>query len=208
MSSWIEYPSTGQATLTHYSLPQGYVASCGCTPDSTKYPTAALSQMAYGSSASFGPGCGRCFNLTLLNPVVATPPFTPEETKHIVVKIIDLCPLSQNGWCSGTTKKTNNAGASLNFDLAYPSSAIPSDFFPHNEKLYGYKDFGVWNIAYESVSCLQSWKGASNPKALGSVRALESSGCCPAEPTGNSEDTCPSFSDKNGLPCVTFTTSR
>ena len=30
-------------------------------------------------------------------------------------------------------------GQYLNFDLAYPSSAIPSNFFPSNEKLYGYK---------------------------------------------------------------------
>ena len=30
-------------------------------------------------------------------------------------------------------------GQYLNFDLAYPSSAIPDNFFPSNEKLYGYK---------------------------------------------------------------------
>ncbi|KAJ2917786.1 hypothetical protein MD484_g2629, partial [Candolleomyces efflorescens] len=200
MTSWIQYPPTGLATLTHYTLPQGYVASCGCTPGSTKYPTAALSQMAYGSSANYGPGCGRCFNLTLVNPVVSTPPFQPKETKHIVVKITDLCPLSQTGWCSGTPDRTNQAGAQLNFDLAYPSDAIPSDFFPHDEKLYGYKDFGVWNIEYAAVPCLTSWKGARDSSALGSVRALGSSGCCPSEPTGSSEDTCPSYSDANGLP--------
>ncbi|KAF6763072.1 RlpA-like double-psi beta-barrel-protein domain-containing protein-containing protein [Ephemerocybe angulata] len=205
MSAWIQYPQTGLATLTHYTLPAGYVASCGCTPDSTKYPTAALSQMAYGSSANYGPGCGRCFKLSLLNPLVSTPPFVPSKTKSVVVKITDLCPFTQGGWCGGTTNSTNSAGAQLNFDLAYPSKAIPDDFFPSDEKLYGYKDFGVWNITYESVSCYSSWAGSVNPSALGSVRALETSACCPAEPTGSSEDTCPSYSDKNGLPPDTST---
>ena len=32
-----------------------------------------------------------------------------------------------------------SAGAYLNFDLAFPSSAIPADFFPSDEDLYGYK---------------------------------------------------------------------
>jgi hypothetical protein len=31
----------------------------------------------------------------------------------------------------------SSAGAWLNFDLAYPSRAIPKDFFPSDEKLYG-----------------------------------------------------------------------
>jgi hypothetical protein len=53
-SQWIPYPDSGQATLTHYDLPRGYVAACGCTPETTHYPVAALSQMAFGSSANFG----------------------------------------------------------------------------------------------------------------------------------------------------------
>ncbi len=101
--------------------------------------------------------------MTLQNPVVATPPFHPDVVKSVVVKIIDLCPLSSVGWCSGTSKKPNSyailssyreiffavaqsslyhlysAGAYLNFDLAYPSKAIPDDFFPSNVSLYGYK---------------------------------------------------------------------
>lgn len=52
--AWINYPPSGSATLTHYDLPRDYVAACGCTPTSTHYPTAALSQMAYGSSAAYG----------------------------------------------------------------------------------------------------------------------------------------------------------
>lgn len=54
LAQWIDYPDDGLATMTHYTLPSGYVASCGCTPSSTDYPTAALSQMAYGSSTSYG----------------------------------------------------------------------------------------------------------------------------------------------------------
>ncbi|TFK23961.1 hypothetical protein FA15DRAFT_705036 [Coprinopsis marcescibilis] len=198
-AQWIDYPSEGIATLTHYTLPRGYVASCGCTPETTDYPTAALSQMAYGSSQSFGPACGKCFRLTLSNPLVSTPPFIPDTTPSVVVKITDLCPLSQDGWCSGTEQRTNSAGAQLNFDLAYPSIAIPDDFFPSNEALYGYKDFGVWNITYSVVPCLQTWNGRGNQKALGSVNALGPSGCCPADPSSPA-DTCPSFSDQNGIP--------
>ncbi|KAF8160778.1 RlpA-like double-psi beta-barrel-protein domain-containing protein-containing protein [Crassisporium funariophilum] len=207
-AQWIDYPGNGLATMTHYGLPSGFVASCGCTGASTNYPTAALSQMAYGSSANYGPGCGRCFNLTLVNPIIATPPFFPSVVKSIVVKITDLCPLSLTGWCSGTAAKPNSAGAYLNFDLAYPSKAIPDDFFPSDQALYGYKDFGVWNITYQSVACASDWPGAKDPAALGSVKELGLSGCCPADPTpGNVTNICPSFSDQNGLPPDTRTNS-
>jgi len=37
------------------------------------------------------------------------------------------------------TRCDRRGGQYLNFDLAYPSSAIPDDFFPSDEKLYGYK---------------------------------------------------------------------
>lgn len=63
--------------------------------------------MAFGSSNSYGPGCGRCFNLTLLNSYTGTPPFFPDTHPGIVVKVTDLCPLSKGGWCSGTETKTN-----------------------------------------------------------------------------------------------------
>ena len=58
--------------------------------------------------SSQGPACGKCFNLTLLNPVIATPPFYPSVVKHIVVKVTDLCPLSKTGYCSGTNAKPNS----------------------------------------------------------------------------------------------------
>ena len=54
IAQWIDYPDFGPASLTHYDLPTNFVAACGCTPASTHYPTAALSQMAYGSSANYG----------------------------------------------------------------------------------------------------------------------------------------------------------
>ena len=126
LSQWISYPSSGLASLTHYQLPSGYIAACGCVPGSTNYPTAALSQMAYGSSTSYGtvfyswlassashllplgPACGKCFQLTLLNPVIATPPFKPDVTKSIVVKITDLCPFAKGGLCGATAQTPNS----------------------------------------------------------------------------------------------------
>ncbi|KAI0745806.1 RlpA-like double-psi beta-barrel-protein domain-containing protein-containing protein [Earliella scabrosa] len=218
-SDWIDYPPEGTATLTHYTLPDGYVASCGCTGASTRYPTAAMSQFAYGSSNAYGPGCGRCFKITLLNSVTGTPLFYPEETKSIVIKVTDLCPGSGGaGWCSAKPGQPNQAGAYINFDLAYPSPAIPEDFFPSDEAFYAKtpmgqpwlnlfaKDFGVWNVTYQSVDCLENWAGARNAAALGSVDD-GSSVCCPANPTGSPNDTCPSFSEANGIPPDTATSA-
>ncbi|KAJ7902003.1 RlpA-like double-psi beta-barrel-protein domain-containing protein-containing protein [Mycena olivaceomarginata] len=200
--AWIDYPADGTATMTHYTIPDGYIAACGCVGDSTKYPTAALSQMAFGSS-HVGPSCGKCFNLTLLNTYTSNPPFFPNVVKSIVIKVTDLCPLSENGWCSGTQTKKNPGDQYLNFDLAYPSRAIPDDFFPSNESYYGYTDFGVWNVSYQTVPCIPNWAGANNKAALGSVTNLgNESVCCPANPTGNLNDTCPSYSDDNRLPYV------
>jgi hypothetical protein len=54
IAQWIDYPDYGPASMTHYNLPTNFVAACGCTAESTHYPTAALSQMAYGSSAEYG----------------------------------------------------------------------------------------------------------------------------------------------------------
>lgn len=108
-TEWIQYPDAGTATMTHYSLPQDYVASCGCTGESTHFPTAALNQMAFGSSTAYGPACGRCFKLTLLNTFLSNPPFYPTVTKSLVVKITDLCPHSQTGWCNATTSGPNSS---------------------------------------------------------------------------------------------------
>jgi len=192
--------------MTHYTLPKDYIAACGCTGASTHYPTVAMSQMAFGSSAAYGPGCGRCFNLTLLNTFTSDPPFFPDVTKSVIVKVTDLCPSGGNGWCSATVNKPNQGGAYINFDLAWPSSSIPDDFFPSNVSLYGYTDFGVWNVSYQTVDCLQEWSGAKEAAALGSVDD-GSSVCCPANPTGSANDTCPSYSDQNGIPPDTTTSS-
>ncbi|KAH9910579.1 hypothetical protein B0H21DRAFT_775311 [Amylocystis lapponica] len=159
---WIQYPSDGTATMTTYSLPENYIAACGCTADSTHYPTAAMSQLAYGSSTAYGPGCGKCFKLTLLNTF-----------------------------------------------LSEPRSILPpslANFFPSNASYYGKLDFGVWNVSYQTVDCLQDWAGAKSPAALGSVQD-GSSVCCPDNPTGNANDTCPSFSEQNGIPPDTTSSS-
>ncbi|KAF8514234.1 RlpA-like double-psi beta-barrel-protein domain-containing protein-containing protein [Hysterangium stoloniferum] len=197
-----QYPATGLATMTHYELPVDFVAACGCTGSSTHYPTAALSELAYGSTTSYGPGCGRCFKLTLINTFLSNPPFFPPTGKSLVVKITDLCPGST--WCGATPKKPNPSGYFLNFDLAYPSAAIPSDFFPSNLSFYGYTDFGVWNISYAAIPCQEEWGGANNPAALGSVPSLADGACCPADPFTNPNTTCPSYSLQNGIPYVDY----
>ncbi|KAF5393393.1 hypothetical protein D9757_000733 [Collybiopsis confluens] len=202
-AQWISYSDNGIASMTHYTLPESWVAACGCTASSDSFPTAALSQMAYGSSTAYGPACGRCFNLTLLNTFLSVPPFYPAESKSIIVKVTDLCPLSTTGWCNATTKGPNAAGHYLNFDLAYPSNSISSNFFPSNASYYGYTDFGVWNISYQSVSC-SNWEGWNDAAALGSISSQgPESVCCAANPT-NSSNTCTSYSDHNGIAQVFF----
>jgi hypothetical protein len=170
--------------MTHYDLPLNAIAACGCTGQSTHYPTAAISSLAYGSTSSYGPACGRCFKLTLLNTFLSDPPFFPSTHPSVIVKITDECPpISQ--WCNATADKPNTAGHFINFDLAFPSpaGAIPSSFFPSNATEYGYTDFGVWNITYESVACTPDWAGSKDPAALGSVTALGDGGCCPGDVT-------------------------
>ncbi|PAV18763.1 endoglucanase v [Pyrrhoderma noxium] len=198
-SPWIDYPDNGFASMTHYTLPLDFIASCGCVGSSTHYPTAALSQMAYGSSTAFGPGCGRCFNLTLINAFLVDPPFYPNVTKSIVVKVTDLCPKTGR-WCSASKDSVNDAGHQLNFDLAWPSSSIPDDFFPSDPSVYGFDDFGVWNISYTSVPCEDSWAGSSNQSDFGAVNYLGSSVCCPTDPFTNTSSTCASYSDLYGIP--------
>ena len=119
--------------------------------------------------------------------------------------------------CESNNSSLHSGGQYINFDLAWPSSAIPDDFFPSNVSLYGEstaiivmipsdiisrlhcklflkmrslqqffncsaQDFGVWNVSYETVGCLQEWAGAKQAAALGSVND-GSSVCCPANPT-------------------------
>jgi len=191
------YSPSGYATMTHYTQPIDYVGSCGCAPDSTHYPTVALSQLAFGSAEAYGPACGYCFQLTLLNTFLSDPPFYPDEHPSVVVKVTDLCPITSD-WCTATENQPNAAGHFLNFDLSFPSPAIPSDFFPSNVTEYGYSDFGVWNVSYQTVPCTPNWAGSGDSSAMGSVANLGDSACCPGNPSANL--TCPSFSEQNGIP--------
>lgn len=147
------------ASLTHYDLPQGVVTSyvsplpptlirarCGCTAGASAYPTAALSNGAYGSSYFSGPACGQCFNLTLQHTLLNTPQFniTPSSLYRpfVVVKITDLCPAPRlfdpgNTWCGATSNQPNKAGEFIHFDLASPSPSIPLSFFPPPPASYG-----------------------------------------------------------------------
>lgn len=39
---WISYDPQGEATMTHYTMERNFIAACGCTADSTHYPTAGM----------------------------------------------------------------------------------------------------------------------------------------------------------------------
>jgi len=197
-------PSVGFATMTHYYLPMNAIAACGCTAESTHYPTAALSALAYGSTDAFGPGCGRCFRLQLINTIDSTPTWYPASPPSIVIKVTDLCPLG-GSWCNATSTSPNAAGLFANFDLAWDSPSdgaqhgIPENFYPTNVSYYGYSDFGVWNVSYTAVPCEGNWGGSKNSAALGSVPSLGPEGaCCPADPVTHPNTTCPSYSAHTG----------
>ncbi|WAQ90269.1 hypothetical protein PtA15_12A257 [Puccinia triticina] len=172
--TWI-IPPSGSASLTHYDLPLNFLAACGCAYGASYHATAAISALAYSgderASVGPGPGCGRCFRLTLQSAHGVSPPFVPADPKpSVVVKII---------------------GQQIHFDLALPSPALNLSFFPSNPDLYGYSDFGVWNINYQTVSC-EEWTGWSNKTNLGvepSYPGFEES-CCPINPPYTS-DLCP-----------------
>jgi len=201
-----QMPTSGLASLSHYALPNGYVGSCGCVGDSSGYyPTAALNQLAFGSSAVYGPGCGRCFNITLLDTWTSTPPFYPDTHPSVVIKVTDLCPGS-SAHCQATASQPNEFGFYVHFDLAYPTPAIPDgSFFPSNVSYYGYSDFGLWNVTYAAVDCIPNWAGSSHADAMGSVPNMGDSVCCPGEPTAN--NTCPSYSASHALPPDTTTSA-
>lgn len=161
-----------------------------------------MNQMAFGSSTSYGPACGKCYELTLLNTFLSDPPFYPSQSKSIVIKLTDLCPLSVNGWCDATVDKTNpcarktivltaltdrwcfflRGGHYINFDLVWPSPAIPDDFFPSNASLYGEfsrwcKATGRWSVhilgytvSYTYPGHWQAWYNEDQPSGF---RGLE-----------------------------------
>ncbi|GAA5970847.1 hypothetical protein JCM11641_004478 [Rhodosporidiobolus odoratus] len=193
--------TSGTASLTHYDFPLGAYGSCGCSLVSTYYPTAALSQAACASSSAYGPACGMCFNLTLVQTVGATPEWVldAEHSAAVVVKVTDKCPAGRGNpakaWCGATDKKANKANQTLHFDLSAPSPSIPMSFFPTNESFYGYSDFGSWLVRYEEVSC-EYWAGWTNETSLGIDATLTAeSACCPANPSMD-DTVCASFSLK------------
>ena len=123
------------ASFTHYDFPLGATGACGCTPNSTWFPTAAVSQVYYGSASSYGPACGVCLNITLERAWGATPEFVVPESERVglvvkvtvsgcmlegdegrrgrelmdgVVGVQDVCPsLKGYGWCNATSAKPN-----------------------------------------------------------------------------------------------------
>lgn len=179
-------PPAGSASLTHYDLPLNYLASCGCAYGASYHATAALSSLAYSgderASIGPGPGCGRCFRLTLGSAHGVDPPFVLTDPKpSVVVKIVDKCPSPE--FCSATRTHPNKIGQQIHFDLALPSPALNMSFFPSNPGLYGYSDFGIWNIDYETVSC-EEWGGWTNGTNLGVERSYPGyeESCCPTNP--------------------------
>lgn len=204
-------PTSGNATLTHYDLPNGYIASCGCVGYSTRYPTAALNSMAYGSTTSYGPSCGVCYRLRLLSTIFTPPPpegngvlfaWNDASAPSLVVKITDDCPLGGQ-WCSQTpSSPLNEQGASVHFDLAWPSRAISESFFPTDQG----RDYGAWSTSYDLVDC-REWNGYHDKEAWGSDWAQQSSACCPLRPSyptdppnadavPSNPTTCPSYSSQ------------
>ncbi|PWN51416.1 hypothetical protein IE53DRAFT_386212 [Violaceomyces palustris] len=210
-----QIPERGWATLTHYDLPDQYVASCGCVGDVTNHPVTAINRLAYGSNTSFGPSCGICAKVTLLSTPLAPPPpppgqpgwgdgiyFTDQDVSSgkapsVTVKVVDLCPGVGGPWCNATEEAGNSLESYLHFDLAWPSKAISKRFFP------GDHDYGVWNVSYEIVSCT-TWSGYGDAAALGSDWDQETSACCPANPwPSGTEVTCPPYYDTVGPNAVT-----
>ncbi|KAJ2964136.1 hypothetical protein NQZ79_g996 [Umbelopsis isabellina] len=194
-------PSSGTATITHYLLGDN-VGACDCAIGANKYPVAAINQNAFGVvNGTAGPGCGRCFQITLTS-AISSQNYTisdPSKQPNVVVKVVDNCPaLDPNlgksrfihftpgqlfiiEWCAQTDTQPNPHGAWVHFDIS--QTTIPSNFFPQP---FGY-DIGEWLSTYSEVSCEQ-WEGYNKPQTSG--LQIADSGCCPANPTFDNQ-TCP-----------------
>ncbi|KJA28127.1 glycoside hydrolase family 45 protein [Hypholoma sublateritium FD-334 SS-4] len=171
--------TSGQASFTMYS-------GCGspaCGKTASGF-TAAINQLAFGSSPGLGAGdaCGRCFALT-----GSADPYSPAFTgpfHTIVVKVTDLCPVSGNEqWCGQTTATpTNSFGKPFHFDICEDTGGSNA-FFPSGH--------GALTGSFTEVSCSQ-WSG-SDGGALwnGACLSGESAGLWPAVGCGN-QGTAPS----------------
>jgi len=190
--------AAGNASVTHYDIPKGFVTSCGCAVPAANFPTVAVNTAAYGSATGSGPACGYCFNISLIEAIEATPPFILSSAARpwVVVKITDQCPAPANTapdktWCGATPSQANMADSFVHFDMSSPSPGIPASFFPSNVSLYGYSDFGAWRASYAAVSC-DSWEGISHPSAVGRDPSVSAdAGCCPVDPLTTGNATCP-----------------
>ncbi|KAI0035344.1 endoglucanase V-like protein [Vararia minispora EC-137] len=176
---YVQNPS-GSASFTYYSGCQqpgvpSIVIPCGVAASGF---TAAISQLAFGSSPGIGPGdaCGRCFAVT-----GTSDPYSPSFTgpfKTIIVKVTDMCPVSGNQqWCGQTTSSgVNSFGAPVHFDLCQDNGAMAA-FFPSGH--------GALLGTYHEVSCSQ-WSGTDGSSLWnGSCIKGENAGNWPAVGCGN-----------------------
>ncbi|PIL24636.1 hypothetical protein GSI_12520 [Ganoderma sinense ZZ0214-1] len=165
--------ASGGASFTHYSgcsQPACGVAANGYT--------AAVSQLAFGSSPGLGPGdvCGRCFAVT-----ANADPYSPAYTgpfKTIIVKVTDLCPVAGNQeWCGQSTSNQNNQhNEPVHFDICEDTGGANA-FFPSGH--------GALTGTYTEVSCSQ-WSGSDGGSLWnGSCIKGESAGLWPAVGCGN-----------------------
>jgi len=165
--------ASGSASFTHYT---GCGApACGKTASGF---TAAVSQLAFGSSPGLGAGdaCGRCFSIT-----GKADPYSPSYTgpfKTIIVKVTDMCPVSSNEeFCGQTTSNpTNQHGASMHFDLC-DDTGTGNAFFPSGH--------GALTGSYQEVSCSQ-WSGSDGGTIFtGGCLSGESASNWPSTGCGN-----------------------
>jgi len=136
----------GTASFTVYNGCQS--PSCGGRISSGY--TAAVNTRSFGATSDFGDACGRCFEISA-NEDPYTPSYKGPFGKTIVVKVNDLCPISDGNapWCSQTPSNPHNQfGRAMHFDLCADSGA--DAFFPEGR--------GAMLGNYVEVSC-DKWEG-------------------------------------------------
>ncbi|KIY62934.1 glycoside hydrolase family 45 protein [Cylindrobasidium torrendii FP15055 ss-10] len=146
--AWNQQPS-GNATFTRYS---GCSSTAACGRTSTGY-SAALNQLAFGSSSGLGEGdaCGRCFSISGTKGMYAPDYTGPFYT--IVVKVNNLCPIAGNEkWCGQTTSNpANKYGAAFHFDICDDCGGATA-FFPVGHT--------TLRDTFKEVGCDGAWSGS------------------------------------------------